>query len=47
MRSAAIYYKDVQAGVLAETDDGDYVFRYEEAYIKDYPGQFIFLSRQR
>lgn len=44
MRSAAIYYKDVQAGVLTETDDGYYTFRYEEAYVKDYPEQFITFS---
>ena len=27
MRRANIYYKEVIAGILTETDDGDYVFQ--------------------
>lgn len=41
MRKAAIYYKDVLAGILTETDEGDYIFQYEEQYIKKHPKQFI------
>ena len=44
MRKATIYYKDILAGILTETDEGDYVFQYEEAYVKDYPRQFITFS---
>jgi serine/threonine-protein kinase HipA len=44
MRKAAIYYKDLLAGHLTETDEGDYIFQYEEAYVKDYPRQFITFS---
>lgn len=44
MRRASIYYKDLLAGFLTETDDGDYIFQYEEAYVKDYPRQFITFS---
>jgi serine/threonine-protein kinase HipA len=44
MRKAAIYYKDLLAGLLIETDEGDYIFQYEEAYVKDYPRQFITFS---
>ena len=44
MRKATIYYKDLLAGILTETDDGDYIFQYEEAYVKDYPRQFITFS---
>ena len=33
MRKADIYYKDILAGVLSETDDGDYVFKYDKVYI--------------
>ena len=44
MRKATIYYKDILAGILTETDEGDYVFRYEEAYVKNYPLQFITFS---
>ena len=41
MRKAAIYYKDVLAGRLTETDEGDYIFQYEEQYINKHPKQFI------
>lgn len=41
MRNASIYYKDHLAGTLRETDDGEYVFQYDEAYIKAYPKDFI------
>lgn len=44
MRSAEIYYKDLLAGILTETDDGEYTFQYEKAYIKNYPEQFITFS---
>jgi len=44
MRKAAIYYKDLLAGFLTETDDGDYIFQYEEAYVIAYPRQFITFS---
>lgn len=32
MRKAAIYYKEFLAGILTETDDGDYIFEYDEKY---------------
>lgn len=41
MRKATIYYKDVPAGILTETDEGEYVFQYSESYIAQYPDQFI------
>ena len=41
MRKAAIYYKDVVAGILTETSEGEYVFQYDEKYIIDYPTQFL------
>lgn len=44
MRSAKIYYKDVLAGILTETNDGEYTFQYEKDYIKNHPGQFITFS---
>lgn len=40
MRKASIYYKDHLAGTLTETDDGEYVFKYNEAYVKAYPKEF-------
>ncbi len=44
MRSAMVFYKDTKAGVLTETDNGEYIFRYEAGYIEDHPGQFITFS---
>ena len=41
MRRAKVYYKNIVAGILTETDDGEYTFQYEEDYVANYPGQFI------
>ncbi|WP_256009139.1 HipA N-terminal domain-containing protein [Desertivirga xinjiangensis] len=41
MRKAVIYYKDLRAGTLTETDEGEYIFQYEDEYIKGYPNQFL------
>ena len=41
MRRATIYYKDVIAGVLTETDEGEYVFEYDAGYRELYPKQFL------
>ena len=41
MREARIFYKEIEAGKLTETDDGLYEFRYYPEYVKTYPGQFI------
>ena len=41
MRKAEIYYDDVLAGVLTETDDWEYVFEYSAQYIERYPKQFL------
>lgn len=44
MRKAIIFYNDVKAGELIETDDGDYIFQYDSKYIDAYPDQFITFS---
>jgi len=44
MRQAKIFYKDIEAGQLTETDDGLYQFQYLEEYIQNYPSQFIAFS---
>ena len=44
MRQAAIYYKDHLAGMLTETDDGEYTFQYEEKYVKEHPKECITLT---
>lgn len=41
MRKAAIYYKDILAGILTETNEGEYVFQYEEKYVKAHPKQSL------
>lgn len=41
MREALVKYGDIDAGVLTETDQGEYVFQYFDSYIKEYPNQFI------
>ncbi|MEN9401136.1 MAG: hypothetical protein RL632_2239 [Bacteroidota bacterium] len=44
MRQARIFYQDKIAGILTETDEGEYVFRYESEYVKDHPSDFITFS---
>ena len=41
MRSANIYYKEVLAGKLIETNEGEFVFQYEDRYVKNHPKEFI------
>ena len=41
MRRANIYYKKVLAGKLTETNEGEYVFEYDDEYVENHPGQFI------
>ncbi len=44
MRQAKVFYQDILAGILTETNEGDYVFQYEDAYIKEHPEDFITFS---
>jgi len=41
MRQGNVFYKDYFAGILTETNEGEYEFRYDEQYIKDHPSDFI------
>ncbi|TXD84932.1 phosphatidylinositol kinase [Subsaximicrobium wynnwilliamsii] len=41
MRQAKILYDNVICGLLTETDDGEFTFKYEDAYVNHYPSQFI------
>ncbi len=41
MRKANILYGDILAGILLETDEGEYLFQYYQKYIEEYPTQFI------
>lgn len=44
MRKAAIYYKKFLAGILTETDEGEYVFQYEDKYVQEHPKESITLT---
>ena len=41
MRKAEIFYHDTLAGILTETNDGHFIFQYDEKYIFDHPDQFL------
>lgn len=41
MRSANIYYNQDLAGELVETNDGEFEFTYNAAYVEKHPSQFI------
>jgi serine/threonine-protein kinase HipA len=44
MRQAEIYYDELLAGILTETDEGEYIFQYDAEYIKNQPSGFITFS---
>ncbi len=44
MRQADIYYNNILAGLLTETDDGRYTFSYYESYLNDNSLRAISLS---
>ncbi len=41
MRQGKIFYKDIFAGLITETNDGEYTFQYDTEYIKKFPNRFI------
>ena len=41
MRQALIKYNNIEAGLLTETDQGEYLFEYSKSYIQEYPNQFL------
>lgn len=44
MRVAEVFTNGVLAGTLSETDDGKYIFRYDDAYLLDSRNRAISLS---
>lgn len=42
MRRAEIYYKDIVAGILTETNDGQYTFQYDKECIAKHPDIYYF-----
>jgi len=41
MRQAKVYYKEYFAGIIEETDDGEYIFQYDTNYVKQHPKEFL------
>ncbi len=41
MRHGKVFYKDHLAGIITETDDGEYIFQYDHQYVKDHTNEFI------
>ncbi len=41
MRRGKIYYKDYLAGIITETNEGEFVFQYDKHYVKAHPNKFI------
>jgi len=41
MRRGKVYYNNHLAGILTETNEGEYVFQYNDQYVKEYPKDFI------
>lgn len=41
MRKGKVYYKEHFAGIVKETNDGEYLFQYDKNYVKEHPTEFI------
>jgi len=41
MRKAEIYYQDDYAGLLVETNEGEYEFTYDKKYVENFPDRFL------
>ena len=41
MRHGKVFYKDHLAGIITETDDGEYIFQYDHQFVKDHTNEFI------
>ena len=41
MRRGKVYYKNSLAGIVSESDEGVYVFQYNNHYVKEHPTEFI------
>ena len=44
MRKAQVFSNNILAGILSETDDGKYIFKYDEKYLLDSNARAISLS---
>jgi serine/threonine-protein kinase HipA len=41
MRQGKVYYNETLAGIITETNEGEYVFQYDAKYIEEHPKEFI------
>ena len=41
MRKAIVKYNNIEAGMLVETDEGEYEFVYKDSYVQNYPDLFF------
>ena len=41
MKRGKVYYQDQLAGIITETDEGEYVFQYNDEYVNAHPDEFI------
>lgn len=41
MRKGKVFYRDVLAGIITETSDGEYIFEYDEQYVENHPRAFV------
>ena len=41
MRQGKVYYKDYLAGIITESNEGEYVFQYDKNYVREHPKEFI------
>lgn len=44
MRSGKVYYNNIFAGTITETDEGEFLFKYDDQYVINYPTNFITFS---
>ena len=41
MRRGKVYYKGYLAGIITETNEGEFVFQYDKQYVKEHHDDFI------
>ena len=41
MRKGKVYYNTHLAGIISETNEGEYVFQYDKDFVKTHPKEFI------
>lgn len=41
MRQGKVYYNEHLAGIVTETNEGEYVFQYDGKYVNEHPREFI------